>query len=107
MTRGGAWAERRPRLRLLGRRRVQPTRRQTPRQPAEWSANYLIEGTHDWRRCKVINVSTSGAGVELFHADLALFEPQLGLQDHMVLIELQRKGSETSGIELRGTIRGA
>jgi hypothetical protein len=42
-------------------------RRLIPRQPADWRATYLIEGEdHErWRDCRVIDISSLGAGLEL------------------------------------------
>ncbi|HXQ44395.1 MAG TPA: hypothetical protein VN816_07130 [Acidimicrobiales bacterium] len=43
-------------------------RRLLPRQFTDWHGRYMIEGDPDgiWRRCRVVDVSTLGAGLELF-----------------------------------------
>jgi hypothetical protein len=43
-------------------------RRLLPRQFTDWHGRYMIEGDPDerWRPCRVVDVSTLGAGLELF-----------------------------------------
>jgi hypothetical protein len=43
-------------------------RRLLPRQFTDWHGQYMIEGDPDerWRPCRVVDVSTLGAGLELF-----------------------------------------
>jgi hypothetical protein len=43
-------------------------RRLLPRQLADWRGTYLIDGEKDerWRDCRVIDISSIGAGLELF-----------------------------------------
>lgn len=43
-------------------------RRLLPRQFTDWHGRYMIEGDpHErWRECRVVDVSTLGAGLELF-----------------------------------------
>jgi len=43
-------------------------RRLLPRQFADWHGRYMIEDDPDerWRPCRVVDVSTLGAGLELF-----------------------------------------
>jgi hypothetical protein len=45
-------------------------RRLVPRQVTNWRGKYLIEGDPEerWRDCRVIDVSSAGAGVELLDA---------------------------------------
>jgi hypothetical protein len=45
-------------------------RRTLPRQFVNWSATYLIEGSPDgqWHDCRVIDISSVGAGLELLDA---------------------------------------
>ncbi len=47
-------------------------RRLLPRQFADWSAKYAFEGGPDesWHPCKVIDISSAGAGLELPDAHL-------------------------------------
>jgi hypothetical protein len=42
-------------------------RRFVPRQFADWSGAYLIEEDpqHHWRDCRVVDISSAGAGLEL------------------------------------------
>jgi hypothetical protein len=43
-------------------------RRLLPRQFTDWNGRYMIEGDPDgvWRPCRVVDVSTLGAGLELY-----------------------------------------
>jgi len=43
-------------------------RRLVPRQFTDWHGRYMVEGDPDeiWRPCRVVDVSTLGAGLELF-----------------------------------------
>ncbi len=43
-------------------------RRLLPRQFTDWQGRYMIEGDPGevWRQCRVVDVSTLGAGLELF-----------------------------------------
>lgn len=45
----------------------QKLRRLLPRQFADWRGWYMIEGdpTQRWRECRVVDISTAGAGLEL------------------------------------------
>ena len=47
-----------------------PLRREIPRQTIHWEGEYRIEGDGDarWRRCRIIDVSPAGAGLELLDA---------------------------------------
>jgi len=49
---------------------IHQLRRFLPRQFADWSGNYLIEDDHErrWRDCRVIDISSAGAGMELVDA---------------------------------------
>ncbi len=42
-------------------------RRFLPRQFADWEGTYLVEGDPEmrWRDCRVVDISSAGAGVEL------------------------------------------
>jgi hypothetical protein len=43
-------------------------RRLLPRQFTDWHGRFMVEGDPDerWRACRVVDVSTLGAGLELF-----------------------------------------
>jgi hypothetical protein len=45
-------------------------RREVPRQTINWEGEYRIDGDVEqrWRRCRVVDVSTAGAGLELLDA---------------------------------------
>lgn len=45
-------------------------RRLVPRQVTNWRGKYMIEGDPEqqWRDCRVVDVSSAGAGVELLDA---------------------------------------
>ena len=45
-------------------------RRFMPRQFADWSGNYLVESDSEtrWRYCRVVDISSAGAGLELREA---------------------------------------
>ena len=45
-------------------------RRLVPRQVTSWRGKYMIEGDPEerWRDCRVVDVSSAGAGVELLDA---------------------------------------
>jgi hypothetical protein len=48
-------------------REMEQIRRRLPRQFTDWRGRYLVEGDCDerWRGCRVIDISTAGAGLEL------------------------------------------
>ena len=45
-------------------------RRLLPRQLANWRGRYMIEGDPEqrWRDCRVVDISSAGAGIELLDA---------------------------------------
>jgi hypothetical protein len=45
-------------------------RRVLPRQLTDWGGRYLIEGDSDtrWRHCRVVDISSAGAGIKLLGA---------------------------------------
>jgi hypothetical protein len=45
-------------------------RREVPRQTIHWEGEYRVDGDAEgrWRRCRIIDVSTAGAGLELLDA---------------------------------------
>jgi hypothetical protein len=49
---------------------IHQLRRFLPRQFADWGGTYLIEADPErrWRDCRVIDISSAGAGVELIDA---------------------------------------
>jgi len=53
-----------------GRGEMTELRRRLPRQFADWRGKYAFEGESEesWHDCRVIDISTSGAGLELLDA---------------------------------------
>jgi hypothetical protein len=47
-----------------------PLRREIPRQTIHWEGEYRVEGdpAGRWRHCRIVDVSTAGAGLELLDA---------------------------------------
>jgi len=68
-------------------------RRLLPRQFADWRGKYLFEGEPDetWRDCRVIDISTAGAGLELLDTT-----PDETVGQHILL-----------AVHLRGEFRNA
>lgn len=54
-------------------------RRAHPRQAINWGGEYIIEGDADdrWRECRVVDVSTAGAGLELLEMPPGLCEGRI------------------------------
>ena len=69
----------------------EPRRRLLPRQPVEWEGEYLLgdEVGSTWQRCRILDVSSGGVGVELVQTD---GEVTVGQEIRLV-------------VELRGEIR--
>lgn len=49
---------------------MEPRRRLLPRQFTDWQGKYMVEDDPDqgWRDCRVVDVSSAGAGVELVNS---------------------------------------
>jgi hypothetical protein len=64
-------------------------RRIVPRQRTDWHGKYMIEGDPDerWRECRVIDVSTAGAGLELLETT-----PD-ETRDRRIVVAVQLRGS--------------
>jgi hypothetical protein len=75
-------------------------RRLVPRQFTDWRGKYMIEGdpSERWRDCRVIDVSSAGAGLELLDAT-----PQETEGRHIVLAVHLRAAVKNSG-PVRGQI---
>lgn len=75
------------------RRTPPPHRRILPRQPTSWAGRYAFEDDPDrvWRPCRVVDVSSAGAGVEL----AGVTEEQV--RGHRLVVE----------VELRGDVRNS
>jgi PilZ domain len=71
---------------MSGSPEMEPERRRLlPRQFADWRGRYLIEGDQDqrWRECRVVDISSGGAGLELVDTTVGEVEGHriaLGLQ---------------------------
>jgi hypothetical protein len=52
---------------------MEQIRRRLPRQFTDWRGGYLVEDDRDdrWRGCRVIDISTAGAGLELLETSAA------------------------------------
>jgi hypothetical protein len=77
----------------------QNEQRLTPREPVGWIARYLVIARPGggWHDCRVIDVSHSGAALELFG-----FAPRK-LTD--LRVELRRTGPDHFGLQLHGEMR--
>jgi hypothetical protein len=63
-------------------------RRLLPRQPTDWRGRYLIEDDPEekWHDCRVLDISTGGAGLEL--SDSALE----GVEGHHIILVIYLRG---------------
>ena len=64
-----------------------------PRQPTDWFGTYRIDGDPEqrWRWCRVLDVSTQGAGLELFDTT-----PEAAGEGRIIV-----------SVQLRGAVRDA
>jgi hypothetical protein len=87
-------------------------RRLLPRQFADWTAKYAFEDGSDdsWHDCRVVDISSAGAGLELADAEL---EGVLGRQV-LVIVHLRgelrnavdgRAGGVRAGVQFLGLSR--
>jgi PilZ domain len=74
-------------------------RRRGPRYPADSSARYRLDPGADWRRCRIVGVSSEGAAIELY--DLA---PGESITEWIEL-ELSSPSGDDTPVELRALIR--
>jgi hypothetical protein len=82
---------------------VEQHRRRVPRQPAGWIAKCCLEGDPEqrWSECVVIDISTIGAGVEVFgRADHRLVGRRL-------IVEVHAPSGATFSVRFVGEIRNA
>jgi hypothetical protein len=72
-------------------------RRLLPRQFADWHGRYMIEDDPDecWRPCRVVDVSTLGAGLELF--DTTTEE----MADRSIILSVDLRGEVKHAVENR------
>jgi hypothetical protein len=72
-------------------------RRLLPRQFTDWHGRYMIEGDLDerWRPCRVVDVSTLGAGLELFDTT-----PE-EIADRCVILSVDLRGEVKHAVEAR------
>ena len=63
-------------------------RRSLPRQFANWSGTYVMESEQDkqWRDCRVIDISSLGAGFELLDA------PPEATQGQLIFVAVHMRG---------------
>ena len=74
--------------------------RRVLRREVDWTTRYMFEGAgdHDWRACRVLDISRGGAGVELF--DTTVDEAR----KHRVVLEFELAPAV---FRLRGEVRHA
>jgi c-di-GMP-binding flagellar brake protein YcgR len=70
------------------------TRRKIPRQPARWSGAYRFEGdrTSGPRRCRVLDISAAGAGLQLLDTTIEESTHQ------MIVVNLELHGDMRSAV---------
>jgi len=84
---------------------VHELRRFLPRQFADWSGSYLVDSDPDlrWRDCRVIDISSAGAGIELVDAP-----PEMAVGHRIVVAvhlqgEIRNTTPKTKGLLRVGT----
>jgi hypothetical protein len=92
---------------------VDQFRRFLPRQFVDWPGTYVIEGHLEkpWRNCRVIDVSTTGAGLELADAPEEAEEGRRIFLDVHLLGEVRNSGPgrddrQRVGIQFLGLTEG-
>jgi hypothetical protein len=67
---------------------MEQIRRRLPRQFTDWRGRYLIEDDRDelWRGCRVIDISTAGAGLELLETSAEV------IAGHRILLAVLLRG---------------
>jgi hypothetical protein len=78
-------------------------RRRVPRQPAGWFGKCRVEGESDssWSECRVIDVSTVGAGVEI------LGVVGRSLVGERLVVEVQAPTGATFSVRFVGQVKNA
>jgi len=73
-------------------------RRSLPRQFANWSGTYVIEADPErrWRDCRVIDISSLGAGLELLDA------PPEAMEGHRISVAVYLQGEIRNTRPTRG-----
>lgn len=80
-----------------------PRRRRVPRQAAGWPGRYKFESASDqpWGRCRVLDISVIGAGVEIFG------EAPTEIVGTRLVVEVQTPAGASVSIRLVGETRNA
>ncbi len=77
-------------------------RRVLPRQLTDWEGRYMIEGEPDapWRACRVVDISSAGAGMELLGVTADEAEGR-----HLLVAVHLRAAVKNTGPRRDGTLR--
>ena len=78
-------------------------RRLIPRQFVDWEGSYLIEGdpVQRWRDCRVLDISSAGAGLDLMDTTVSEVEGGRRVFVNLRLVGETRHSSETEGSAIR------
>jgi len=78
-------------------------RRLIPRQFVDWEGSYLIEGdpVQRWRDCRVLDISSAGAGLDLMDATVAEVEGRRRVFVNLRLVGETRHSGKTEGNAIR------
>ena len=78
-------------------------RRLIPRQFVDWEGSYLIEGdpVQRWRDCRVLDISSAGAGLDLMDTTVSEVEGGRRVFVNLRLVGETRHVSETEGDTIR------
>jgi PilZ domain len=74
-------------------------RRGSRRYPTDWLAQYRYDPSSDWRPCRVVNVSRTGAEVEL--GEPLVHEPVTGL----FFLQVRSVAGDEVGVTIRAHLR--
>jgi hypothetical protein len=91
-----------PHVRRLGAMTSGRENRRHERHPADWAGEYSTDSTTAWYGCRVVDVSATGAGVELFGPDVPA--------GSRLVLKLQANPSADAGttvIEVAATVMNA
>ncbi len=86
----------------IGRGKMTELRRLLPRQFADWRGRYAFEGDSEesWHDCRVIDISPSGAGLELFDV------PEDEVAGNHILLAIHLRGElRNAGPASEGSLR--